>query len=60
MISVAVLGLFGAATSRWDMPAEEGTEAFEKFWDALSFVTNEIVFFFSGLACVNFAVRCCL
>lgn len=57
VISVAVFGLFGAATSRWDMSIEEESEAFEKFWDTLSFVANTVVFFFSGMACVNFAVR---
>ena len=59
MISVAVYGLYGAATSRWDMSIEvEESEAFESFWDTFAFVANTVVFFFSGLACVNFAVRC--
>ncbi|KAK9789036.1 hypothetical protein WJX73_003859 [Symbiochloris irregularis] len=57
VISVAVFGLFGAATSRWDMHISEEGEVFESFWDTLSFAANAIVFFFSGLACVNFAVR---
>ena len=55
---MAVCGLYGAATSRWDMSIEvEQQGTFESFWDTLSFVANNIVFFFSGMACVNFAVR---
>ena len=58
VVSGAVTGLCGAASSRWDMSIEvmhAGT--FESFWDTLSFVVNNIVFFFSGMAIVNFAVR---
>lgn len=58
MVAVAVYGLYGAATSKWDMSAKvEESGVFESFWDTLSFVVNGIVFFFSGVACINFFVR---
>ncbi len=64
VVAVAVYGLYGAATSKWDMSAKvEESGVFESFWDTLSFVVNGIVFFFSGVACINFFVRqgfrCC-
>lgn len=44
---VVAVAVFGASTSTWDLPpASQG--AFEAFWDALSFVANSIVFFFTG------------
>lgn len=56
VVAVAVFGLYGASTSTWDLPpASHG--AFEAFWDSLSFVANSIVFFFTGVAIVNFFVR---
>lgn len=56
---MAVYGLYGAATSKWDMSAKvEESGVFDSFWDTLSFVVNGIVFFFSGVACINFFVRC--
>lgn len=59
MVSVAVFGLYGAATSKWDMSAKvEESGAFDAFWDTLSFINNGLVFFFSGIACINFFVRC--
>ena len=59
MVSCAVCGLYGAATSRWDMSIEvEHAGTFEAFWDTFAFVVNNVIFFFSGMACVNFAVRC--
>lgn len=58
VVSVAVYGLYGAATSKWDMSAKvEESGVFDSFWDTLSFVVNGIVFFFSGVACINFFVR---
>lgn len=58
MIAVAVFGLYGAATSKWDMSVKvEESGAFEAFWDTLSFSVNGIVFFYSGAACINFFVR---
>ena len=49
VVAVAVFGLYGASTSTWDLPpASHG--AFEAFWDALSFVANSIVFFFTGVS----------
>lgn len=55
-MSVAVFGLYGAATSTWDMPPA-AHPAFEAFWDSLSFTANAIVFFFTGVAVVNFLQR---
>ncbi|BDA42347.1 probable Na(+)/H(+) antiporter NhaH at N-terminal half [Coccomyxa sp. Obi] len=58
VIAVAVFGLYGAATSKWDMSAKvEESGAFDAFWDAIAFIVNAIVFFFSGVACINFFVR---
>eukprot|EP00884_Botryococcus_braunii_P006187 jgi/Botrbrau1/1556/Bobra.0107s0044.1 len=58
VIAVAVFGLYGTATTRWDMPAKvELSGGFYSFWDTLSFAVNGIVFFYSGAACVNFFVR---
>lgn len=55
---MAVFGLYGAATSNWDMSVKvEETGAFDAFWEILSFVANGIVFFFSGVSSVNFLVR---
>ena len=55
---MAVFGLYGAATSKWDMSVKvEESGAFESFWDTLSFSVNGIVFFYSGAACINFFVR---
>jgi Sodium/hydrogen exchanger family len=56
VVSVAVFGLYGAATSTWDMPPA-AHPAFEAFWDSLSFTANAIVFFFTGVAVVNFLQR---
>jgi len=56
---VAVFGLYGAATSKWDMSAKvEESGAFDAFWDTIAFIVNAIVFFYSGVACINFFVRC--
>lgn len=58
VIAVAVFGLYGAATSKWDMSVKvEESGAFDAFWDAIAFIVNAIVFFFSGVACINFFVR---
>jgi NhaP-type Na+/H+ or K+/H+ antiporter len=58
VISVAVFGLYGAATSKWELSAKvEESGAFDAFWDSIAFITNAIVFFYSGVACINFFVR---
>ncbi|CAL5219904.1 g1831 [Coccomyxa viridis] len=58
VIAVAVFGLYGAATSKWEMSAKvEESGAFDAFWDSIAFIANAIVFFYSGVACVNFFVR---
>ena len=56
---MAVFGLYGAATSKWDISTKvEETGAFDAFWDSIAFIVNAIVFFYSGAACINFFVRC--
>ena len=58
---MAVFGLYGAATSKWDISTKvEETGAFDAFWDSIAFIVNAIVFFYSGAACINFFVRCAL
>lgn len=58
VIAVAVFGLYGAATSKWEMSAKvEESGAFDAFWDSIAFIANAVVFFYSGVACVNFFVR---
>ena len=42
---------------QWDMSASAAAEAFPSFWNVLGQVTNTVVFFFSGAACVNFLLR---
>ncbi len=51
-------GLYGAATSKWDISAKvEASGAFDGFWETIAFVTNAIIFFYSGVAVINFVVR---
>lgn len=58
VIAVAVYGLYGAATSKWDISAKvEASGAFDGFWETIAFVTNAIIFFYSGVAVINFVVR---
>lgn len=58
VIAVVVFGLYGNATSRWGMLATaEQSGAFDAVWDVISFVANGLVFFWSGLASVNFLIR---
>ena len=55
---MAVFGLYGAATNKWEMSAKiEQAGVFDGFWDTLAYITNAIVFFYSGVACINFLVR---
>jgi NhaP-type Na+/H+ or K+/H+ antiporter len=57
VIAVAVFGLYGAATSKWEILSKVDDRSFDAFWDTLCFVVNAIIFFFSGMSCVNFAIR---
>ena len=58
VIAVAVFGLYGAATNKWEMSSKvEESGAFDAFWDSIAFIANAIVFFYSGVACINFFVR---
>lgn len=57
VISVAVFGLYGAATSKWDISVKS-SEAFDAFWETLATTVNGIIFFYSGVSTVNFIVRC--
>lgn len=59
VIAVAVFGLYGAATSKFDIsPKLEESGAFEDFWDTFAFVANGIVFFYAGASSMNFVIRC--
>ncbi|KAK9835845.1 hypothetical protein WJX74_009233 [Apatococcus lobatus] len=57
-IAVVCFGLFGAATSRWDMTVNTAASSkFDTFWDTLSYGMNGLVFFFAGVSSVNFFIR---
>ncbi len=59
VIAVAVFGLYGAATSKFDISDNlEESGAFVYFWDTFAFVANGIVFFYAGASSVNFVIRC--
>lgn len=61
VIAVAVFGLYGAATSKFDISAKlEESGAFDDFWDTFAFVANGIVFFYAGASSINFVIRCSL
>ena len=58
VIAVVVFGLYGNATSKWGMLASaEESGAFDAVWDMISFSANGLVFFWSGVASINFFVR---
>ena len=58
VIAVAVYGLYGAATNKWDIHIKiEAGGAFDAFWETIAFIVNGIIFFYSGVACINFIVR---
>lgn len=58
VIAVVVFGLYGNATSKWGMLASaEESGAFDAVWDMISFSANGLVFFWSGVASVNFLIR---
>jgi len=58
VIAVAVFGLYGAATSKFDISAKlEESGAFDDFWDTFAFVANGIVFFYAGASSINFVIR---
>ena len=58
VVAVAVYGLYGAATSKFEISAKlQESGAFEDFWDTFAFVANGIVFFFAGASSMNFVIR---
>ena len=58
VVAVAVFGLYGSATSKFDISAKlQESGAFEDFWDTFAFVANGIVFFFAGASSMNFVIR---
>ncbi|KAI3423997.1 hypothetical protein D9Q98_009830 [Chlorella vulgaris] len=58
VIAVVVFGLWGNYTSKWGMLAStEDSGAFDAFWETLSFASNGLVFFWTGIASVNFFIR---
>ena len=58
VIAVAVYGLYGNFKSKWGMLADaEESGAFDAVWDLVSFAANGLIFFWSGIASVNFTIR---
>lgn len=58
VIAVVVFGLYGSATSQWDMsPKTRHSGVFEKFWDVTQLLINGVVFFYAGISATNFAYR---
>lgn len=59
VISVVVYGLYGAATTQWDIsPSARESKVFSGFWDVTQLLTNGIVFFYAGASATNFFYRC--
>lgn len=58
VIAVVCFGLYGNATSKWGMLATvEDNGSFDAVWDMVAFAVNGLVFFWSGIAAVNFLIR---
>ena len=58
VIAVVVYGLYGSATAKWGLsPKVAESGIFDDFWDTIGFAITGMVFFFSGVSCVNFFVR---
>ena len=58
VIAVVVFGLYGSATAKWGLsPKVAESGIFDNFWDTIGFAITGMVFFFSGVSCVNFFVR---
>ena len=58
VIAVVVYGLYGSATAKWGLsPKVAESGIFDTFWDTIGFAITGMVFFFSGVSCVNFFVR---
>jgi NhaP-type Na+/H+ or K+/H+ antiporter len=58
VISVVVFGLWGNFTSKWGMlSTAEESGSFDAFWDTLSFASNGLVFFWAGIASINYLIR---
>lgn len=58
VIALVIFGLYGNATSKWGMLATaEESGAFDAVWDMVAFGINGLVFFWSGVASVDFLIR---
>jgi len=58
VIAVVVYGLYGSATAKWGLsPKVAESGIFDDFWDTIGFAITGMVFFFSGVSCVNFFLR---
>lgn len=58
VIAVVVYGLYGSATAKWGLsPKVAESGVFDNFWDTIGFAITGLVFFFSGVSCVNFFYR---
>lgn len=59
VIAVVVYGLYGAATTQWDIsPEARESRVFSGFWDVTQLLTNGLVFFYAGASATNFFYRC--
>lgn len=57
VISVVIFGLFGNMTMLWGMTGSSyKSGAFEAVWDMISFAANGLVFFWAGVASLNFLI----
>eukprot|EP00951_Prasinocladus_malaysianus_P050048 scaffold676355_cov73-Prasinocladus_malaysianus.AAC.1 len=57
-VAVAVMGLYGAAFSRFEVTPRLVTSGiYDHFWETVCFCLNGVVFFYSGVATVNFFLR---
>ena len=58
VIAVVTFGLFGNATFLWGMTGSAFKSGdFDAMWDMVSFAANGLVFFWAGLASMNFIIR---
>ena len=58
VIAVVTFGLFGNYLSLWGMTGSAvKTGEFKTIWETISFMANGIVFFWAGLASLNFLMR---
>lgn len=58
VIAVVVYGLYGSATTLWDMsPQARESKIFESFWDVVSLLVNGVVFLYAGVLATEYFWR---